>query len=45
MKYILFILLLLIIWVLLLPIIMFRWDDEGFGDIVNGLNTMLDIKK
>ena len=44
MKYVLFILLLLIIWVLLFPIIMFKWDDEGFDDIVNGLSTMLDIK-
>lgn len=44
MKYILFILLLTIIFWLLLPIILFKWDDDGFDDIGDGLRTMLGIK-
>ena len=44
MKYILFTLLLLIIFLLLLPIMLFKWDDDGFDDIGDGLRTMLGIK-
>ena len=44
MKYVLFILLLTIIFLLLLPIMLFKWDNEGFDDIGDGLRTMLGIK-
>ena len=43
MKYILFALLIAVIGLLVLPIMLFRWDDNGWHNITYGLKRMLDI--
>ena len=43
MKYILFGLLVLLFNVILLPILLIKWDDNGIDGIVNGLKDVCGI--
>jgi hypothetical protein len=43
MKYVIGIMLTVIIFVLILPILLIKWDDNGFDDIVDGIRKLCDI--